>query len=65
MRYEPGVVDLETLEHERRDQETIFVLPHPHWADIERWADQGKSVPPKSTYIEPKLRSGVTLYAWK
>ncbi|MEY4650391.1 MAG: DUF1015 family protein [Bacteroidota bacterium] len=65
VRYEPGVVDLATVEHERRDQETIFVLPHPHWADIERWADQGTSVPPKSTYIEPKLRSGVTLYAWK
>jgi uncharacterized protein (DUF1015 family) len=65
IRYEPGVVDLATVEAERRDLETIFMLPHPHWHDIERWADQGKSVPPKSTYIEPKLRSGVTLYAWK
>lgn len=65
VRYEPGVVDLASVEAGRRDQETIFVLPHPHWDDVERLADQGKSVPPKSTYIEPKLRSGVTMYAWK
>ena len=25
-------------------------------------ADQGYTMPPKSTYIEPKLRSGVTIY---
>ncbi|PIX10654.1 MAG: DUF1015 domain-containing protein, partial [Flavobacteriaceae bacterium CG_4_8_14_3_um_filter_34_10] len=25
-------------------------------------ADQGLKMPPKSTYIEPKLRSGITIY---
>ena len=25
-------------------------------------ADQNLTMPPKSTYIEPKLRSGVTIY---
>ena len=25
-------------------------------------ADKGKIMPPKSTYIEPKLRSGLTIY---
>jgi len=25
-------------------------------------ADEGLTMPPKSTYIEPKLRSGVTIY---
>ena len=25
-------------------------------------ADDGLKMPPKSTYIEPKLRSGVTIY---
>ena len=65
IRYEPGLVDLNTVEGERRDQETVFILPKPHWKGIEELADRGETVPPKSTYIEPKLRSGITLYAWK
>jgi uncharacterized protein (DUF1015 family) len=30
--------------------------------EIKRIADDGLTMPPKSTYIEPKLRSGVTIY---
>ena len=56
---------MNTVEDERRDQETVFILPKPHWKGIEELADRGETVPPKSTYIEPKLRSGITLYAWK
>ncbi|MCB0634889.1 MAG: DUF1015 family protein, partial [Lewinella sp.] len=26
-------------------------------------ADAGGTMPPKSTYIEPKLRSGITIYS--
>ena len=29
---------------------------------LKRVADEGKFMPPKSTYIEPKLRSGLTIY---
>lgn len=29
---------------------------------IKQVSDEGKSMPPKSTYIEPKLRSGLTIY---
>ncbi|WP_025742129.1 DUF1015 domain-containing protein [Aquimarina pacifica] len=29
---------------------------------IKKIADQGLTMPPKSTYIEPKLRSGITIY---
>ncbi len=29
---------------------------------IKRIADQGLKMPPKSTYIEPKMRSGITIY---
>ena len=29
---------------------------------IKKVADEGKTMPPKSTYIEPKLRSGLTVY---
>ncbi|PTX58375.1 uncharacterized protein (DUF1015 family) [Kordia periserrulae] len=30
--------------------------------EMKRIADEGLTMPPKSTYIEPKLRSGVTIY---
>lgn len=30
--------------------------------EIKQIADEGLTMPPKSTYIEPKLRSGVTIY---
>jgi len=29
---------------------------------MKKIADQGLKMPPKSTYIEPKLRSGITIY---
>jgi uncharacterized protein (DUF1015 family) len=31
-------------------------------ADIKRMADAGKTMPPKSTWVEPKLRSGLVVY---
>lgn len=31
-------------------------------SELKNIADQGLKMPPKSTYIEPKLRSGVTIY---
>jgi uncharacterized protein (DUF1015 family) len=30
--------------------------------EMKRIADEGLTMPPKSTFIEPKLRSGVTIY---
>lgn len=30
--------------------------------EMKQIADEGLKMPPKSTYIEPKLRSGVTIY---
>ena len=30
--------------------------------ELQRIADDGLRMPPKSTFIEPKLRSGVTIY---
>ncbi|HAB35638.1 MAG TPA: hypothetical protein DCE58_03435, partial [Cryomorphaceae bacterium] len=49
----------------RRGTEVVFVLPAPLWSDVKQGADRGLNLPPKSTYIEPKLRSGITLFAWK
>jgi uncharacterized protein (DUF1015 family) len=30
--------------------------------EMKKIADEGLTMPPKSTYIEPKLRSAVTIY---
>lgn len=30
--------------------------------ELKQVADEGLTMPPKSTYIEPKLRSGLTIY---
>ncbi len=65
VRYEPGTMPLEELEKNRQGQEVVFVLPAPTWDRVTAEADAGRSLPPKSTYIEPKLRSGITLFAWK
>ena len=65
VRYEPGTLSLEELESHRRGSEVVFVLPAPLWSDVKEGADRGLNLPPKSTYIEPKLRSGITLFAWK
>ena len=32
---------------------------------IKKVANKGKIMPPKSTYIEPKLRSAITIYSLK
>ena len=65
VRYEPGTLPLDELEGHRRGTEVVFVLPAPLWSDVKQGADRGLNLPPKSTYIEPKLRSGITLFAWK
>jgi uncharacterized protein (DUF1015 family) len=31
--------------------------------ELKAVADSGGTMPPKSTYIEPKLRSGLTVYS--
>ena len=37
----------------------------PHTMDeIIQIADSGETMPPKSTWIEPKIRSGVTIYEY-
>ena len=33
------------------------------FTDLKAVADSGGTMPPKSTYVEPKLRSGLTIYS--
>ena len=39
-----------------------FILKPIHIETLKEVADKGKIMPPKSTYIEPKLRSGLIIY---
>lgn len=48
------------------DNETYkvaFILKPITIHDIKDVADKGETLPPKSTYVEPKLRSGLTIYS--
>jgi uncharacterized protein (DUF1015 family) len=40
-----------------------FRMPRPSIEDIRAVADAGQVMPPKSTYVEPKLRSGLLVYS--
>jgi len=44
------------------DFQVGFGMLPPKIEDIKKIADEGLVMPPKTTYIEPKLRSGVTIY---
>ncbi|KZS41794.1 hypothetical protein AWE51_20585 [Aquimarina aggregata] len=48
------------IDHE--DYKVGFVLFPASVDQMKKIADQGLKMPPKSTYIEPKLRSGITIY---
>ena len=43
--------------------EIAFLLYPSRIEDIKQVADAGLNMPPKSTWVEPKLRSGLTIYS--
>jgi uncharacterized protein (DUF1015 family) len=43
--------------------EVAFLLHPASIADVKKVADAGLNMPPKSTWVEPKLRSGLTIYS--
>ena len=45
------------------DAAVAFNLRPVSFAELQSVADPGGCMPPKSTYIEPKLRSGLTVYS--
>lgn len=60
----PGTYGLEYLETavDKGAYHLAFSLFPVSIEQIKQVSDQGKSMPPKSTYIEPKLRSGLIIY---
>lgn len=43
--------------------EVAFLLHSASIEDVKKVADAGLNMPPKSTWVEPKLRSGLTIYS--
>lgn len=62
--YVHGKTDMATIKSKVDNQEfkVGFGLKPATIKQIKAIADQGLTMPPKSTYIEPKLRSGITIY---
>ena len=54
---------LKVLLLERGEAEAAFHLHPVSFEQLKTVADEGGSMPPKSTYIEPKLRSGMVVYS--
>ncbi len=62
--YSPGVVAEQEIQNWVRKNEShiAFNVAPVDFDTVREIADQGESMPPKSTYIEPKLRSGLLVY---
>ncbi|MEZ5379767.1 MAG: DUF1015 family protein [Acidimicrobiales bacterium] len=62
VQYRPGVLPLPQLLDEADDHGgALFLLPSVGLDDLFAVADAGLAMPPKSTYFDPKVRSGVFL----
>ena len=59
-----GIRGIEELERRVRagDDAVAFALYPTQLADVMRVADAGNVMPPKSTWFEPKLRSGMVVH---
>ncbi len=61
----PGICGIGELEKlvDNGSAAAAFHLHPVSFAEMRAVADAGGTMPPKSTYIEPKLRSGITVYS--
>jgi uncharacterized protein (DUF1015 family) len=57
-----GIAELERMVHDG-EAAVAFSLRPVSFAELQEVSDTGGCMPPKSTYIEPKLRSGLTVYS--
>ena len=59
-----GTIPLDELRKKVDNQEysIAFILKPIDIESLKKVADNNEIMPPKSTYIEPKLRSGLTIY---
>ncbi len=63
--FEEGTTPLSAIKKKVDNGEftVAFILKPIPFSAIKEVADKNKFMPPKSTYIEPKLRSGLTIYS--
>jgi len=63
--FEAGTTPLSEIKQKVDNGEftVAFILKTIPFSAIKEVADKNKFMPPKSTYIEPKLRSGLTIYS--
>ena len=61
----PGNEPLEKMVEavDSKKYELAFLLHPASMTDVKKVADAGLNMPPKSTWVEPKLRSGLTIYS--
>ena len=61
----PGIEPIEKIIEyvDAKKFEVAFLLHPARISDIKKVADAGMNMPPKSTWVEPKLRSGLTIYS--
>ncbi len=63
VKFIPAKNDIQALEKTiDNGNEILFLLAAVTFDDLKAVADAGDYMPPKSTYIEPKLRSGLTIF---
>jgi uncharacterized protein (DUF1015 family) len=63
LKYLAGDLAQEELEATTSDESRLaFIMPPLTFAGLQKVADDGRHLPPKSTWIAPKLRSGMTLF---
>lgn len=63
LQFEGGVKSLQELEKEADQTEgAAFTLYPTHMEELIKVADEGRLMPPKSTWFEPKLRSGLFIH---
>ncbi len=64
LRYHQGKLGLKCVMRDvkRKDCRGIFFLHPLTFSEIKNVADAGKTLPPKSTYIDPKLLTGLFVY---
>ncbi len=63
IKFVPDTSDLQSIAHDLDDgNDILFLLAPVTFDQLKAVADADEFMPPKSTYIEPKLRSGLTIF---
>ncbi len=60
----PGTKGLKYIQEQVKKDgfEVAFILYPVSMSEVKAVADEGRIMPPKSTWVEPKMRSGLTIY---